>query len=276
MDLSMKRRCIEINEQLPICKQCELLGLPRSSFYYSSQGYNEQELKIMHAIDKIYTDNPFYGYRKIHYKLLQQNFDIGKDRVLSYMHVMCIEAIYPKKRTTIPNVEHKKYPYLLRNLKIERPNQVWGIDITYIRLQGGFCYMVAIIDWFSRYVLNYKISNTMEVEFCLGVWLETVKIFGKPDICNSDQGSQFTSFDFTNTVEKSGSLVSMNSRGRALDNVIIERWFRSLKYEDIYYFDYQNILEVKTGVKKYIVKYNTERPHQTFNYKTPEMIFFNK
>jgi len=276
MDLDMKRRCIESVDSLSIYTQCELLGLPRSSFYYSSQGYNEQELKIMHAIDKIYTYTPYYGHRKIHYKLSQQNFDIGRDRVLSYMHVMCIEAIYPKKRTTIPNADHKKYPYLLRNLKIERPNQVWAIDITYIRLQSGFCYLVAIIDWFSRYILSYKISNSMEVEFCLEVWREAVKLYGNPDICNSDQGTQFTCLDFITAVEKNGARISMNSKGRALDNVIIERWFRSLKHENVYFFDYKIIPDAKIGIGKYIVEYNTERPHQTFNYKTPEMIFFNK
>lgn len=223
MDLNMKRRCIEPSGQLSINRQCELLGLSRSSFYYSSAGYTEYELRIMHAIDKIYNYNPYFGHRKIHYQLRQQNFDIGRDKVLAYMHIMCIEAIYPKKKTTIPNKEHKKYPYLLRRLNIERPNQVWAIDITYIRLQSGFCYLVALIDWFSRYILSYKISNSMDVDFCIEIWRDAIRLYGNPEICNSDQGSQFTALLFVETVEKSGSLVSMNSKGRALDNVIIER-----------------------------------------------------
>jgi len=228
----------------------------------------------MHKIDEIYTRHPVYGYRKIHF-LLQSIYSIGKDRVLAYMRLMCIEAIYPKKRTTIPNTQHKKYPYLLRNLTIDKPNQVWAIDITYIRLNHGFCYLAAIIDWFSRYVLSYKISNSMEIDFCIDALQEALKKYGNPAFCNSDQGSQFTSPEFTSIIEKSGALVSMNSKGRALDNVIIERWFRSLKYENVYRHDYGIIPEAKKGISLYVQEYNTERPHQSLQYKTPAAVFFN-
>jgi putative transposase len=261
---------------LSINSQCKLLDLSKGSLYYKKQPeYDLEDLKILNRMDEIYTQIPIYGYRKIHQQLNREGFEIGKDRVLKYMQVLGIEAFYPKKfkKTSESDKSHKKYPYLLRGLEINKTNQVWAIDITYIRLTGGFVYFVGVIDWYSRYILSYRLSNSLEIHFCLDALEEALTLYPKPQIFNSDQGSQFTSEQFTNILIKSEIAISMDSKGRALDNIIIERFFRSLKYEDIYLKEYQNVKELKQGIDEYINFYNNKRFHQSLEYYTPKEIY---
>jgi putative transposase len=264
------------NKQLSINSQCKLLGLSKGSLYYKKKSrFNSEDLKILNRMDEIYSKTPIYGYRKIHQELKHDGFEIGKDRVLKYMQVLGIEAIYPRrfKTTSVKDKSHKVYPYLLNGMEISQPNQVWAIDITYIRLTGGFVYFVGIIDWYSRCLLSYQISNSLEIHFCLDVLKEALSLFPKPQIFNSDQGSQFTSEQFTNILKENEIAISMDSKGRALDNIIIERFFRTLKYEDIYLKEYQNVKELKQGINEYIDFYNNERFHQSLNYHTPKEMY---
>lgn len=275
MDLTTRKTMIEsTNKKLSINQQCLIVGLMKSCYYYKSQDkFSINNLNIMNEIDKIYTDYPFYGYRRLHQELLSRNHNIGKDRVLKYMHIMGIEAVFPQKKTTMPNKEHKIFPYLLKKILIDHPNQVWAIDITYIRMHRGFCYLVAIIDWYSRYLLGWELSNTMEVDFCLEALNNAFKLHGMPEIFNSDQGSQFTSNEFTGELLNKKIKISMNSKGRALDNIIIERFFRSLKCENIYLHDYHTIKDLTEGIRKYINFYNYKRKHSSLNYQTPYEVF---
>ena len=273
MDLSTKKKLINKNDNdLSINAQCNILELSKGGLYYQPRvKYSEEDIQVLNRMDEIFTDYPFYGYRKIYHQLLKEGFSIGKDRVLKYMNILGLEAFYPKKKKGLSdtNKEHKIYPYLLKNLKITEPNQVWAIDITYIRMKGGFVYLVAIIDWFSRYILSYKLSNSLEIYFCKDALFEALDKYGKPIIFNSDQGSQFTSNSFTRILLDNNIKISMDSKGRALDNVIIERFFRYLKYENIYINEYLNIKEVLEGIKKYLYFYNNKRLHQSLNYNSP-------
>lgn len=264
---------------MPVTKQCALLSIARSSVYYEPvEKMTENHIDLMHAIDRIYTDYPFYGHRRICDELIEQGYKIGRDRTLHYMQEMGIEAFYPKrkKNTSIANKEHKVYPYLLRNLKITRSNQVWAIDITYIPIYGKFCYFVGIIDWYSRAILTYRISNSLDTSFCLEAIREALERYGKPDIFNSDQGCQFTSEQFTKVLLENGIQISMDSVGRAIDNIIIERFFRTFKYEDIYLNRYGSIKELKQGVDKYIYFYNHKRKHSSLNKKTPFTAYYGQ
>ena len=261
------------NVDIPIYRQCELLGMSKSSYYYEPAGESEYNLKLMNLIDKQYTNTPYYGTRKMTAWLRRQGHKVNRKRVQRLMRLMAIEAIYPKKRLSISSNENKKYPYLLRGLSIKEPDQVWSTDITYIRMSRGFLYLVAIIDWYSRYVLSWELSNTLEVEFCLEALEKALKI-ATPKIFNSDQGSQFTSKEFTGRLEKAGIQISMDGRGRVFDNIFIERLWRSLKYEEVYIHSYETVKEAKESIGRYFRFYNKERLHEALGYKTPAEVYF--
>lgn len=254
-------------------RQCELVGLARSSWYYHPAWEDSEDLRIMRLIDEQYTRTPFYGSRKMRIFLEEAGECVNRKRIRRLMRKMGLEAIYPKKSLSKPCPWHRKYPYLLRGLKITRPNQVWGSDITYVRLAPGFVYLVAIIDWFSRYVLSWAISVTLDVGFCLDA-LEGALRLGKPDIFNSDQGAQFTSENFTRRLEKEKIQISMDGRGRAMDNVFTERLWRSVKYEDVYLKDYNAVPAVIQGLGQYFRFSNEQRYHQSLDYRTPAAVHY--
>jgi putative transposase len=258
---------------LSIDEQCKLLDLSRSSYYYEVTGESALNLEIMNQIDEIFTAHPFYGARKITDQLQRRGYCVNKKRISRLMAKMGLEAIYPKPNLSKCNPEHRIYPYLLRNLTIDRVNQVWSTDITYIRTQGGFVYLVAVIDWHSRYVLSWELSNSLDTNFCLTA-LEKALSEGIPEIFNTDQGAQFTSNDFTRIVKSYEIKISMDGRGRALDNIFVERLWRSVKYEDIYIRGYSNMIEVYRGLQAYFKFYNDERPHQSLGYRTPAEVHY--
>jgi len=257
---------------LSITRQCNLLGLSRPGYYYSPQGISERDLTIMRLIDKEYTRHPFYGSRRMRDWIRDQGYIICRDHVRRLMRLMGIEAIYPKRRLSIPNKEHHVYPYLLNKLPITRPDQVWTIDITYIRLIKGFAYLVAIMDWYSRYVISWELSVSMDVEFCLEALANALSL-GTPEIFNSDQGSQFTSEDFIKALESAEIQISMDGKGRVFDNIMIERLWRSVKYEEVYLKDYENVIVARKSLEEYFPFYNTERRHQSLNGATPREIY---
>jgi putative transposase len=263
------------HSSISISRQCELLGLARSSFYYEIQPETEQNLRLMEMLDKQYTARPFYGVRKMTAWLATQGEIVNPKRVRRLLRKMGIEAIYPKPNLSRPQDNVRKYPYLLREEKITAPNQVWSTDITYIPLPQGYVYLVAVIDWYSRYVLSWELSNTMDMTFCLSA-LEKALAQNTPKIFNSDQGSQFTSTAFTGRLEKEGILVSQDGRGRALDNIFVERLWRSVKYEEVYLKGYTSVIEALRGLEEYFDFYNNERMHQSLNYQTPAMIHFKQ
>lgn len=229
----------------------------------------------MNLIDQEHTKHPFYGSRRLAVWLCNQGHLVNRKRVQRLMREMEIEAIYPKKNLSKNNPNHEKFPYLLKGLEIQAPNHVWSTDITYIRLLNGFAYCVAIIDWFSRYVIAWKVSNTIDTTFCLEALEEALKM-GKPEIFNTDQGSQFTSADFIDRLKREFIKISMDGRGRALDNIFVERLWRSLKYENIYLSDYQSVREARLGVGEYFKFYNNARPHQSLEYRTPSAVHFSR
>jgi putative transposase len=266
------RRLIETDhQQLSLRRQCRLLGLARSSFYYAARPERQSDLLLMRLLDEQYTRTPFYGIRRMRAWLQQQGHQVNRKHVQRLLRLMGLEAIYPKPRLSQAAPGHRIYPYLLRGVKIERVNQVWSSDITYIRLIGGFVYLVAIIDWFSRFVLSWEISVTLDSDFCVSA-LERALRAGQPEVFNTDQGVQFTSVAFTERLLEREIRISMDGRGRALDNIFVERLWRSVKYEDIYLNDYANVPEVKGGLRKYFDFYNIERLHQSLNYRTPAAV----
>lgn len=256
-------------------RQCELLGINRSTVYYSPVLGTPEELQLMNRTDEIFTESPFFGSRRLRVLLNHEGWAVGRDRVRSLMKKMGLAAIYPKRNLSRPNPEHRIYPYLLKGLKITLPNQVWSTDITYIRLVPGFMYLVAVLDWHSRYVLSWRLSNTLEADFCVEA-LEDALGQGNPDIFNTDQGSQFTGNDFTEVLLSRGIRISMDSRGRALDNIFVERLWRSVKYEEIYLKEYRTVLELKQGLGAYFEFYNYRRPHQSLGYKTPAEVHYGE
>jgi len=266
---------IDKTVKLPVTQQCRLLNLSRSGVYYHPKPISQKDLELMRQIDEIHLAWPFYGSRKIRDELWGRGYDVGRDRVRRLMRLMGIEALYSKPRTSKAHPGHKKYPYLLRGLSITRPNQVWAADITYIPMPKGFCYLVAIIDWASRMVLSWRLSNTLDSSFCVEALYEAISIYGCPEIFNTDQGSQFTSEEFTKSLSTRGILISMDGKGRWRDNVFIERLWRSVKYEDIYLKSYSSMKEVKRGLTKYFKFYNQKRWHQNFDRRTPAMVYFN-
>lgn len=275
MNTSEKWEYIDANHpNLSIVSQCRLLGLNRSSYYLEEEtdesAYN---VLLMNLIDQEHTRHPFYGSRRMAAWLCTKGYSVNRKRVQRLMKQMGIEAIYPQKNLSKANPNHKKFPYLLRGLEIKSPNYVWSTDITYIKLLNGFAYCVAIIDWFSRYVVAWRVSNTLDTIFCLEALEEALGV-GKPDIFNTDQGTQFTSLDFIGRLEKESIKISMDGRGRALDNIFVERLWRSLKYENIYLSDYQSVKEARLGIGEYFKFYNNERLHQSLDYRCPREIHF--
>ena len=278
------------HKKISVRRQCNLLGLARSSFYYqprtvASASTNsaasminpvretETNLALMKRIDELYMEHPFYGSRNMRTVLKREGFQVNRKRIQRLMRLMGIQAIYPKPRLSIIGKDHKIYPYLLKGLSIDRPNQVWCADITYIRLAYGFVYLVAIMDWYSRFVISWRLSNTMDTEFCLEALREALES-GTPDIYNTDQGAQFTSDDHTGLLKAAGIKISMDGRGRVFDNIMIERLWRTLKYQDIYIKDYQTVMELNAGLDDYFRFYNYEKPHQSLKEKTPAMIYY--
>ena len=257
------------DHQLSVRKQADLLGVFRSNLYYKPVEISAANHEVMRQIDEIYTAQPFYGYRRIGHVLRQNNLLVNDKKVRRLMRQMGLVAIYPKPNTSLANAAHVKYPYLLKNLDITRPNQVWATDITYIRMPHGFLYLVAVIDWYSRYIVSWELSNTMEVEFCNDTLNNALKLT-KPEIFNSDQGAQFTSNSFTNILKKHDIKISMNGKGRCVDNMIIERFWRSVKYEEVYLKDYNSVTIAQQNIADYIHFYNHVRPHQALEYDTPE------
>lgn len=261
-------------KDLSIMKQCKLLGISRASFYYKPQnGQEDQDILDLQLILEVCRKIPFYGYRKISKQLLPDHPGLTRKRVRRIMKRFGIRAIYARRNLSKARKEHKKYPYLLRNKIIRYPNQVWASDITYCKLPGGHVYLVVILDLFSRKVLSWRLSNTLDAAFCVEALEEALEKYGTPAIFNTDQGCQFTSDDFIGVLKKHHIEISMDGKGRALDNIYVERLWRSLKYEDIYLKSYESVIELREGIKRYFEFYNTERFHQSHDYLTPEVMY---
>ena len=258
--------------EISVRRQCELLGVNRSGLYYEAVGESEENLLLMRLLDEQYTRAPFYGSRKMTEWLATEGYAVNRKRVSRLMEVMGIEAVYPKPKVSQPGEGHRIYPYLLRGTTVERVNQVWSTDITYIRMAQGFLYLVAVMDWFSRFVLSWSLSLTMEVESCVEALKRALRR-GRPDIFNSDQGSQFTSAKFTGELAERQIAISMDGRGRCMDNIFVERLWRSLKYEEVYLKDYASVAEAQAGIAGYIQFYNHERLHQSLGYRTPAAVY---
>lgn len=276
LDFKIKKSLIKSEpNSIAVSKQCELINLYRSTHYYKKVGISEHKQAILEEIDLIYQELPFYGYRKVYYELRERGFAVGINQVSSYMKELGLKTIYPAKKvqTTIANIEHKKYPYLLRDIDINQANQVWSTDITYIKVDGGFVYLAAIIDWYSKAILAYKISNTMDESLVLSVLKDALGTHKKPKIFNTDQGSQYTSNAHVDLLTENDIQISMDGKGRATDNIAIERFWRSAKYENIYLNEYASISQLKKGVKEYVEFYNFRRFHQSLNYKKPMELY---
>lgn len=261
------------HQKLSIVKQCMLLSINRSSYYYQPATETDYNLFLMKIIDQEYLKYPFYGSRQMRRHLVRMGNNISRHRVRRLMRKMGLIAIYQKPKTSYKNDTHKIYPYLLRNLKISKSNQVWCSDITYIPIKKGFMYLVAIKDWYSRKVLSWRLSNTMDISFCLEVLDEAIMKYGTPEIFNTDQGSQYTSIEFTDKLKEHNIKISMDGKGCWLDNVFIERLWRSLKYECIYLQEFDNVIQLKTSIGKWIDFYNCTRPHSVFDGKTPNEVY---
>jgi putative transposase len=260
---------------LSLSRQCEILSISRSSFYYAPKGESAENLALMRRIDELFLKYPFYGSRQMVRQLRREGICVGRHRVRRLMRLMGLEAIYQAPRTSDPHPAHRIYPYLLKGLAIDRPNQVWCADITYIPVQHGFLYLVAIMDWATRHVLAWRLSNTMDAWFCLEALNEALARYGKPEIFNTDQGSQFTSFDFTGVLKTAKVTISMDGRGRCMDNIFIERLWRSLKYEAVYLHELTDGFKAERVIGDWINFYNTERPHSVHDGQTPAEAYGN-
>jgi len=264
-----------MNPEIPVSRQCELLDLARSSFYYKPVGEDDSNLELMRLMDEEYTRHPFYGARRMAAWLRRQGFGANRKRVSRLMRLMGIQAIYPKPRLSANGPDHRVYPYLLKGLAVERPDQAWCADVTYIRLAHGFAYLVVIMDWHSRYVLSWELATTLDKAFCLEA-LQAALLISKPEIFNTDQGPQFTSGEFTGRLEGEGIRVSMDGRGRVYDNIFLERLWRTVKYEEIYLHEYQTAGEARRRLGEYFRFYNEERLHETHGYRTPHEVYFGR
>lgn len=272
LGVETKRQLVEPGSgQISIVRQCELLGLPKSSLYYQAAKTSDLNLKLMRLIDELYTSRPFYGSPRMTACLRRAGFAVNPKRVARLMRVMGLTAIYPRARVK-PAPGHQIYPYLLRDVPVVRINQVWSTDITYIRLRRGWVYLTAVIDWFSRYVFSWEVSTTLEGSFCIEAVRRALRR-GKPEIFNTDQGSHFTSPRFTEPLLAAGVSISMDGRGRALDNIFVERLWRTVKQEEVYLNDYETPLEAISALGRYFPFYNQERPHQALGYKTPQEVY---
>jgi len=276
MSVTEKRSRIEsAHKSLSISRQCELIDLPRSSYYRPGlQGESAENLALMRLIDEEYMRHPFYGARNIRDWLIKQGYDVNRKRVQRLMHLMGIASIAPKPNTSKACPAHKKYPYLLRGLDVNHSDQVWCSDITYIRMRGGFVYLTAVMDWHSRFVLSWEVSVTMDDDFCVSALTSAIRRYRKPDIFNTDQGVQFTGKAFTGELKNNGIKISMDGKGRWMDNVFIERLWRSVKYEEIYIKEYESVTELVRSLKQYFNFYNFERMHQALDGKTPAELYF--
>jgi putative transposase len=260
-------------DALSVRRQCELLGLHRSTAYYQPVPVSSEELQLMRLLDEQYLKTPFYGSRRMTQWLRAKGHKVNRKRVQRLMRQMGLEGLAPGPSTSRPHPEHVKYPYLLTGLAIERANLVWAADITYIPMAQGFAYLVAILDWFSRFVLAYRLSNTLDVAFCVEALEESMRRFGCPGIFNTDQGSQFTAEDFTRVLLEKGVRISMDGKGRCRDNIFVERLWRSLKYEEVYLHAYEDMRQAHLGIARWMGFYNEERPHQALGYRTPGAVY---
>jgi putative transposase len=265
---------IDTAHALPVAVQCRLLDISRGCVYYQPMPIAETDLRLMRRIDQLHLEFPFFGSRRLRVKLCEDGFEVGRRHLVTLMRHMGIEALYRKPRTSRGNRRHKVYPYLLKDMAITRPNQVWAADITYLPMAKGFGYLVAVIDVFSRKVLAYRLSNTMTTDFCVEALEEALAHFGTPEIFNTDQGAQFTDADFTDKLTEHQVAISMDGKGRWIDNVFIERLWRSVKYEEVYLKSYDSLTEARRELATYFTLFNTRRPHQSLAYRTPDAVYF--
>jgi putative transposase len=259
--------------ELSVRRQCELVRVSRSGLYYEPEPTSPEQLALMRRVDELHLKYPFYGSRKLAEALRREGQEVNRKRVQRLMRLMGLEAMAPKPTTSEPHPEHVVYPYLLRGLAISRVNQVWATDITYIPMKAGFVYLVAIMDWYSRRVLSWRLSNTLDSSFCVEALEEALAAFGKPEIFNTDQGAQFTADAFTKPLRDRGIAISTDGKGRCLDNVFVERLWRSLKYEEVYLHAYDSVAQARAGIGRYLGFYNDERPHQALGYQTPAAFY---
>lgn len=277
MSCSLERRRTWItpkHSRLSVRRQCALLGLAPASYYYQAAPESAENLHYLRLLDQEYTDHPFYGVRKMTVWLQQQGYAVGPKRVRRLLRAMGLMAVYPKPRLSLNPLAHRRFPYLLKGVAIVRPNQVWSTDITYIRLRGGFVFLAAVLDWYSRYVLAWELSISLEADFCVAV-LERALADQRPEIFNTDQGVQFTCAQFQAPLLAAQVRLSMDGRGRAYDNIFVERLWRSVKYEEVYLKDYQNVAEARHGLGQYFPFYNEKRIHQSLDYRTPKSAHFD-
>jgi putative transposase len=266
---------VDKRDTLSIKRQCELLDVPRSTFYHVPKPVSEEELALMKLIDRCHLKHPYYGSRRIRDWLEDEGYRVNRKRVQRLMRTMGLVASYPKRNLSLANQAHKVYPYLLRNLTIDHPNQVWATDITYIPMARGFVYLVAIMDWYSRCVLSWRLSNTLDTSFCVDALNEAIELYGTPEIFNTDQGSQFTSEEFTDVLKAHDIRISMDGKGRWVDNVFVERLWRSVKYEEVYLKAYDNMSDARVSLGIYFDFYNTQRRHQSLGRRTPDSVYYN-
>ena len=266
---------IDRSHDLPLARQAEALGISRGSLYYQPQPVSGADLAVMRRVDELHLDYPFAGSRMLRDLLIAEGFTVGRLHVATLMKRMGIEALYRKPNTSKPAPGHKIYPYLLRKLPVTCPNQVWAMDITYIPMARGFAYLAAVVDWFSRRVLAWRLSITLEAAFCIEALEEALACYGRPEIFNTDQGSQFTSHDFTSVLSKNSIAISMDGKGAWRDNVFVERLWRSIKYEEVYLRAYDSVSEARASIGRYLAFYNGQRPHSSLDRKTPDQAYFN-
>ena len=266
---------IDRSHKLSLARQAKLLGLSRGSVYYSPRSVSDSDLALMRRVDELHLDYPFAGSRMLQGLLRGEGLETGRLHVATLMKKMGIEAIYRRPNTSKPAPGHKIYPYLLRKLAVTRPNQVWAMDLTYVPMARGFVYLCAVVDWFSRRVLSWRLSITMEAAFCIEAVEEALARYGRPDIFNTDQGAQFTSMDFTTVLKKAEIAISMDGKGAWRDNVFVERLWRSIKYEEVYLHAYKTVSEARAGIGRYLTFYNSRRPHSSLDRNTPDQAYFN-
>lgn len=266
---------IERSDKLPVVRQCELLNLPRSSAYYTAQPVSESDLALMRRIDELHLKHPFAGARMLRDLLRLEGIQVGRRHVSTLMKIMGIEALYRRPNTSRKHPENPVFPYLLRGLEITRANQVWAMDITYIPMRKGFVYLAAVLDWATRRVLSWRLSNSLTTDFCIEAVEEAIQRYGAPEIFNTDQGSQFTSTDFVGLIKGQGIQLSMDGKGRWVDNVFVERLWKSVKYEEVYLHAYDSISQARQGLQSYFKFYNERRPHSSLDGNTPDSVYFN-
>lgn len=265
---------VDRKEPIPVSRQCELLELPRSTFYHVPKPVSDEDLELMRLMDRCHLKHPYYGSRRIRDWLEDQGHRVNRKRVQRLTRTMGLVALYPKQNLSLANQAHKVYPYLLRNLPIDRPNQVWAADITYIPMARGFVYLVAVMDWYSRRVLSWRVSNSLDTQFCVDALNDAIEEHGAPTIFNTDQGSQFTSEEFTNALKHHEIQISMDGKGRWVDNVFVERLWRSVKYEEVYLKAYDDLNAARVSLGRYFEFYNEERRHQSLDRQTPDQVYF--